>query len=61
VIRRPGRNGEFGIRDRRSQLTIALVAFLLGVLVVVQLRNQTGGTALQNKSAQDLKIGRAHV
>ena len=42
------------MRDRRSQLTIAAVAFLLGLLVVVQLRTQTGGSALQNKSAQDL-------
>jgi uncharacterized protein YlxW (UPF0749 family) len=41
-------------RDRRSQVTIAAVAFLLGLLVVVQLRTQTGGSALQNKSAQDL-------
>jgi uncharacterized protein YlxW (UPF0749 family) len=43
-----------GIRDRRSQLTIAAVAFLLGLLVVVQLQTQAGGSALQNKSAQDL-------
>ena len=42
------------MRDRRSQVTIAAVAFLLGLLVVVQLRTQTGGSALQNKSAQDL-------
>ncbi len=42
------------MRDRRSQLTIAAVAFLLGLLVVVQLRTQTGGSALQNQSAQDL-------
>ena len=42
------------MRDRRSQLAIAAVAFLLGLLVVVQLRTQTGGSALQNKSAQDL-------
>jgi uncharacterized protein YlxW (UPF0749 family) len=41
-------------RDRRSQLTIAAVAFLLGLLVVVQLRAQTAGPALQTKSAQDL-------
>ena len=58
MIRRWTDRGErptaLGIRDRRSQLTIALVAFLLGVLVVVQLRNQTGGSALQNKSSQDL-------
>jgi uncharacterized protein YlxW (UPF0749 family) len=42
------------MRDRRSQLTVAAVAFLLGLLVVVQLRAQTGGSALQNRSAQDL-------
>src|SRR5204863_9680441 len=42
------------MRDRRSQLTIAAVAFLLGLLVVVQLRAQTAGSALQNQSAQDL-------
>ena len=42
------------MRDRRSQLTIASVAFLLGLLVVVQLRAQTAGSALQNRSAQDL-------
>jgi uncharacterized protein YlxW (UPF0749 family) len=42
------------MRARRSQLTIAAVAFLLGLLVVVQLRAQTAGSALQNRSAQDL-------
>ncbi len=42
------------MRDRRSQLTITAVAFLLGLLVVVQLRTQTAGSALQNRSAQDL-------
>ena len=42
------------MRDRRSQLTVAAVAFLLGLLVVVQLRAQTSGSALQNRSAQDL-------
>ena len=46
--------GSSAMRDRRSQLTIAAVAALLGLLVVVQLRTQTGGSALQNKSAQDL-------
>src|SRR6185436_1862802 len=56
---RPAVSGRFStrtsaFRDRRSQLTIAAVAFLLGLLVVVQLRGQTGGSALQNKSAQDL-------
>jgi uncharacterized protein YlxW (UPF0749 family) len=42
------------MRDVRSQLTIAAVAAILGLLVVVQLRGQTGGSALQTKSAQDL-------
>lgn len=42
------------MRDVRSQLTIAAVAFVLGLLVVVQLRTQTGGSALQALSTQDL-------
>lgn len=42
------------MRARRSQVTIAAVAFLLGLLVVVQLHSQTAGSALQNRSAQDL-------
>jgi uncharacterized protein YlxW (UPF0749 family) len=42
------------MRDLRSQLAIAAVAFLLGLLVVVQLRPQTGGSALQALSTQDL-------
>jgi uncharacterized protein YlxW (UPF0749 family) len=42
------------MRDQRSQLAIAAVAFILGMLVVVQLRSQTGGSALQALSTQDL-------
>ncbi len=42
------------MRDLRSQLAIASVAFVLGLLVVVQLRSQTGGSALQALSTQDL-------
>jgi uncharacterized protein YlxW (UPF0749 family) len=42
------------MRDRRSQLALAAVAAILGLLVVVQLRGQTGGSALESKSAQDL-------
>ena len=42
------------MRDRRNQLSIAAVAFVLGLLVVVQLRSQTGGSALQALSTQDL-------
>ena len=42
------------MRDPRSQVTLAAVAAILGLLVVVQLRGQTGGSELQSKSAQDL-------
>ena len=38
----------------RSQATVAAVACLLGLLVVVQLRAQTADSGLSNKSAQDL-------
>jgi uncharacterized protein YlxW (UPF0749 family) len=41
---------------RRSQLTIAAVAFVLGLLVVVQLRSQAGAPGLAQLSAQDLTI-----
>jgi uncharacterized protein YlxW (UPF0749 family) len=41
---------------RRSQLTIAAVAFVLGLLVVVQLRSQAGPPGLAQLSAQDLTI-----
>lgn len=41
---------------RRSQLTIAAVAFVLGALVVVQLRSQAGDTGLAELSSQDLTI-----
>jgi uncharacterized protein YlxW (UPF0749 family) len=40
--------------DLRSQLTLAAVAFVLGILVVVQLRSQTGGSALEAVSTQNL-------
>jgi uncharacterized protein YlxW (UPF0749 family) len=42
------------MRDVRSQLTVAFVAAILGLLVVVQLRGQTGGSELQSKTAQEL-------
>jgi uncharacterized protein YlxW (UPF0749 family) len=42
------------MRDIRSQLTVAAVAAILGLLVVVQLRGQAGGSELQSKSAQEL-------
>ncbi len=44
------------MRVRRNQLTIAAVAFLLGILVVVQLRAQAGDTGLAALSAQDLTV-----
>ena len=42
------------LRSGRNQVTLALVAVLLGVLLVVQLRAQSGGTGLETLSAQDL-------
>jgi uncharacterized protein YlxW (UPF0749 family) len=42
------------MRDIRSQLTIAVVAAILGLLVVVQLRGQAGRSDLETKSAQEL-------
>lgn len=42
------------MRDLRSQLTMAAVAFVLGLLVVVQLRSQIGGSALEALSTPDL-------
>jgi len=41
---------------RRSQLSIAAVAFVLGLLVVVQLRSQAGDPGLAQLSSQDLTI-----
>jgi uncharacterized protein YlxW (UPF0749 family) len=40
----------------RSQLAISLVALMLGLLVVVQLRGQQQASALSNLSAQDLTV-----
>lgn len=40
----------------RNQLTIALVAFVLGILVVVQLRAQAGGAAFAGLSSQELTV-----
>ena len=42
------------LRSPRSQLLVASVAFVLGLLVVVQLRSQAGGTSLASLSSQDL-------
>jgi uncharacterized protein YlxW (UPF0749 family) len=38
----------------RSQLTLAAVAAILGLLIVVQLRGQAGGSELASKSSQEL-------
>jgi uncharacterized protein YlxW (UPF0749 family) len=42
------------LRAPTSQLLVAAVAFLLGVLVVVQIRAQSGGDRLATLSSQDL-------
>jgi uncharacterized protein YlxW (UPF0749 family) len=42
------------MRGFRNQLTVAAVAAILGLLIVVQLRGQTGGSELQSKTAQEL-------
>jgi uncharacterized protein YlxW (UPF0749 family) len=42
------------LRAPRSQILVAAVAFLLGVLVVVQIRAQAGGDRLASLTAQDL-------
>ena len=42
------------MRSLSSQLTLAVVLAILGLLVVVQLNGQTGGSELASKSAQEL-------
>lgn len=44
------------MRKTRNQLSIAAVALILGLLVVVQLRSQAGNTGLEALSAQDLTV-----
>ena len=44
------------MQRRRNQITIAAVAFVLGLLVVVQLRAQTVGSPLLQLSSQDLTV-----
>ena len=44
------------MRNPRSQIVIAAVALLLGFLIVAQIRGQTVGTGLENRSAQDLTL-----
>jgi uncharacterized protein YlxW (UPF0749 family) len=49
------------MRSPRSQIALAIVALLLGFLVVTQVRSQAGGTGLENRSAQDLTLLVANV
>ena len=51
-----GSAGRLTVQRRQSQLTIAAVAFVLGLLVVVQLRSQAGDPGLAQLSAQDLTV-----
>jgi uncharacterized protein YlxW (UPF0749 family) len=44
------------VHVRRNQLTIAAVAFVLGLLVIVQLRTQQSGAAFAGLSSQDLTV-----
>ncbi len=44
------------MRRTRSQVTIAAVTFLLGLLVIVQLRTQASGAAFAGLSSQDLTV-----
>jgi uncharacterized protein YlxW (UPF0749 family) len=44
------------MRNPRSQIAMAAVALLLGFLIVAQIRGQTVGTGLENRSAQDLTL-----
>jgi len=47
--------------SRRNALTIAAVAFLLGLLVVIQLRAQSSDSGLASLSAQELTVLVANV
>ena len=42
--------------QRRNRLTIAAVAFVLGLLVVIQLRTQASGAAFAGLSSQELTV-----
>jgi uncharacterized protein YlxW (UPF0749 family) len=44
------------MRRRRAQLTVGAVTFLLGLLVVVQLRTQASSEAFAGLSSQDLTV-----
>lgn len=49
------------MRSPRSQIALAIVALLLGFLVITQVRSQAGGTGLEDRSAQDLTLLVANV
>ena len=44
------------MRERRNSLTIAAVAVILGLLVVIQIRSQIGTNGLEALSAQELTV-----
>ncbi|MER3418324.1 MAG: hypothetical protein C4343_04315 [Chloroflexota bacterium] len=44
------------MRSRSAQLSLSIVAFLLGLLVVAQLRAQAGAAGLEARSAQELTV-----
>lgn len=44
------------MRNRSAQLSVAAVAFILGLLVVAQLRGQAGLSGLEARSAQELTV-----
>ena len=50
------RAGRLTMHRLSSQLTIAAVALVLGLLVVVQLRSQAGDAGLAQLSSQDLTV-----
>jgi uncharacterized protein YlxW (UPF0749 family) len=44
------------MRAPRSQLAVSVVAFILGILIVGQIRSQAGDSGLGERSAQDLTL-----
>lgn len=44
------------MRSRSAQISVSVVAFLLGLLVVAQLRTQAGAAGLEARSAQELTV-----
>ena len=44
------------MRKPANQLSIAVVAMILGLLLVIQFRSQSAGTGLEAQSAQDLTV-----